>query len=149
MYASNHAVCWESCTSLAGTVVHRLLLQEIHHDGSPDELRFLLGIVSVRFSKIKFCLITGLEFGIVPDTPEYLKVENGIHLMCFGGRNEIKIEELKKKVQQGQWAEQFDVVKLCLLLLLHVFLIGGDERGSVPIWQVRLVDNLDGFNAFP
>ncbi|KAK2641862.1 hypothetical protein Ddye_023625 [Dipteronia dyeriana] len=132
-----------------GTVVHRLLLREIHHDGSPDEMRFLLGNVSVRFSKIEFCLITRLKFGIVPDTSKYLEVENGIHQRCFGGRNEIKIEELKERVQQGQWTEQFDVVKLCLLLLLHVFLIGRDERGSVPIWQVRLVDNLDGFDVFP
>ena len=45
--------------------------------------------------------------------------------------------------------KQFDVVKLCLLLLLHLFLIGGDERGKVPIWQVRLVDNLDSFDVFP
>ncbi|KAK2655897.1 hypothetical protein Ddye_008949 [Dipteronia dyeriana] len=133
----------------SGTVVHRLLLLEIHHDGSPDEMRFLLGNVSVRFSKIEFCLITRLKFGIVPDTSAYLEVENGIHQRCFGGRNEIKIEELKERVQQGQWTEQFDVVKLCLLLLLHVFLIGRDERGNVPIWQVRLVDNLDGFDVFP
>ncbi|KAK3229373.1 hypothetical protein Dsin_001254 [Dipteronia sinensis] len=133
----------------SGTIVHSLLLREIHHDGSPDEMRFLLGNVSVRFSKIEFCLITGLKFGVVPDTTEYLEVENGIHQRCFGGRNEIKFEEVKERVQQGEWTEEFDVVKLCLLLLLHVFLIGADERGSVPIWQVRLVDNLDAFDKFP
>ncbi|KAK3227239.1 hypothetical protein Dsin_007101 [Dipteronia sinensis] len=116
----------------SGTIVHSLLLQEIHHDGSPDEMRFLLG-----------------NFGVVPDTTEYLEVENGIHQRCFGGQNEIMFEEVKERVQQGEWTEEFDVVKLCLLLLLHVFLIGADERGSVPIWQVRLVDNLDAFDKFP
>ncbi|KAK2658533.1 hypothetical protein Ddye_005066 [Dipteronia dyeriana] len=144
-----HFLRMHQTMQFSGTVVHRLLLREIHHDGSPYEMQFLLGNVCVRFSKIEFCLITGLKFGIIPDTSEYLEVENGIHQRCFGGQNEIKIEELKERVQQGQWTEQFDVVKLCLLLLLHVFLIGGDERGSVPIWQVRLVDNLDGFDAFP
>ena len=29
------------------------------------------------------------------------------------------------------------------------FLIGTEERNSVPIWQLRLVDDLDAFNAFP
>ncbi|KAK3194155.1 hypothetical protein Dsin_025465 [Dipteronia sinensis] len=82
----------------SGTIVHSLLLREIHHDGSPEEMRFLLG---------------------------------------------------NERVQQGEWTEEFDIVKLCLLLLLHVFLIGADERGSVPIWQVRFVDNLDAFATFP
>ena len=133
----------------SGTIVHQLLLREIHHDGSPDEMRFVLGDVNVRFSKIEFCLITGLKFGVVPDTTEYSEVENGIHRRYFGGRDEVKIDELKERVQEGGWTEEFDAVKLCLLLLLHLFLNGADERGKVPIWQLRLVDNLVGFDAFP
>ncbi|KAK2658015.1 hypothetical protein Ddye_011067 [Dipteronia dyeriana] len=131
-----HFLCMHRTMQFSGTVVHRLLLLEIHHDGSPYEIRFLLGNVSVCFSKIEFCLIIGLKFGIVPDTSKYLEVENDIHQRCFGGQNEITIEELKERVQQGQWTKQFDVVKLCLLLLLYVFLIGEDERGSVPIWKI-------------
>ena len=79
--------------------MHRLLLREIHHDGSLDEMRFLLGNVNVRFSKIEFCLITGLKFGVVPDTTEYSEVENGIHKSYFGGRDEIRFEEFKERVQ--------------------------------------------------
>ncbi|KAI9153046.1 hypothetical protein LWI28_004952 [Acer negundo] len=60
-------------------IVHRLLIRELHHDGPEDEMRFLLGRHSVRFSKVEFCLITGLKFGELPDTSTYDMVENGIH----------------------------------------------------------------------
>ncbi|KAK0584354.1 hypothetical protein LWI29_011836 [Acer saccharum] len=133
----------------SGAIVHHLLLRELHHDGPNDEMRFMLGNTSVRFSRVEFCLITGLKFGVVPDTTGYLAVENGIHQRYFGGRDVVKIEELRAKVRLGQWTEQFDVVKLCMLSMLHVFLTGVDERGDVPIWQLRFVENLDAFDVYP
>ncbi|KAK3211272.1 hypothetical protein Dsin_015978 [Dipteronia sinensis] len=52
-------------------------------------------------------------------------------------------------MSKGQWQQQFDAVKLCLIYMLNCVLIGAEERNFVPKWQLRLVDDLDAFNAFP
>ena len=70
--------------NFSGGIVHRLLLRELHHNGPKDEMRFLLGNRMVRFSKVEFCLITGLKFGVIPDTASYdMVVQNGIHDRYF------------------------------------------------------------------
>ncbi|KAI9176573.1 hypothetical protein LWI28_004482 [Acer negundo] len=130
-------------------IVHRLLIRELHHDGPEDEMRFLLGRHSVRFSKVEFCLITGLKFGELPDTSTYDMVENGIHQRYFEGRDEVEYAELKAVLRIGVFSEQYDAVKLCLLYMLNWILMGLDEREKVPVWQFRLVEDLDAFDAFP
>ncbi|KAI9153521.1 hypothetical protein LWI28_012586 [Acer negundo] len=52
-------------------------------------MRFLLGRHSVQFSKVEFCLITGLKFRELPNTSTYDMVENGIHQRYFEGRDEV------------------------------------------------------------
>ncbi|KAI9196299.1 hypothetical protein LWI28_022753 [Acer negundo] len=130
-------------------IVHRLLIRELHHDGPEDEMRFLLGRHSVRFSKVEFCLITGLKFGELPDTSTYDMVENGIHQRYFEGRDEVEYAELKAVLRIGVFSEQYDAVKLCLLYMLNWILMGLDEREKVPVWQFRLVEDLDAFDGFP
>ncbi|KAK2640504.1 hypothetical protein Ddye_028299 [Dipteronia dyeriana] len=109
----------------------------------------MLGPCSVWFSRIEFCLITGLKFGAISNTDLYEDVSNGIHHRCFGGRGAVTFAELKARIQQGQSQEQFDAVKLCLMYMVNCVLIRAEERKYVPIWQLRLVDDLDTFNAFP
>ncbi|KAK0573845.1 hypothetical protein LWI29_014434 [Acer saccharum] len=130
-------------------IVHRLLIRELHHDGPEDEMRFLLGKHSVRFSKVEFCLITGLKFGQLPDTSTYDVVPNGIHQRYFESRDEVEFGELRAVVRTGGFVEQYDAVKLCLLYMLNWILMGLDEREKVPLWQFRLIKNLDAFDAFP
>ncbi|KAI9194780.1 hypothetical protein LWI28_009135 [Acer negundo] len=101
-------------------IVHRLLIRELHHDWPEDEMRFLLGKHSVRFSK-----------------------------RYFEGRDEVEFGELRDVVRTGGFAEQYDAVKLCLLYMLNWILMGLDEREKVPLWQFRLIKNLDAFDAFP
>ncbi|KAI9197978.1 hypothetical protein LWI28_007883 [Acer negundo] len=96
-------------------IVHRLLIRELHHDGPEDEMRFLLGRHSVRFSK---------------------------------GRDEVEYAELKAVLRIGVFSEQYDTVKLCLLYMLNWILIGLVEREKVPVWQFRLVEDLDAIDAF-
>ena len=90
-------------------------------------MRFLLGHHSVRFSKVEFCLITGLKFRDIPDMATYDMVENGIHQRYFEGRDEVEYEELKAVLQIVGFTKQYDVVKLCLLYMLNWTLIGLDE----------------------
>ncbi|KAK3184928.1 hypothetical protein Dsin_032214 [Dipteronia sinensis] len=124
-----------------GGVMHLLLLRELHHDGPTDEMRFMLANQCVRFSRVEFCLITGLKFGAIPDTDVYDEY--------FGGRDVVTFSELEARSQQGQWEQPFDAVKLCLLLMVNCVIHRLDERHYIPIWQVRLVEDLDAFNAFP
>ncbi|KAI9201202.1 hypothetical protein LWI28_020061 [Acer negundo] len=83
----------------SASIVHRLLIRELHHNGPKDEMRF--------------------DF--------YLKAALRISI----------------------FSEQYDAVKLCLLYMLNWILMGLDERVKVPIWQFRLVEDLDAFDAFP
>ncbi|KAK3198445.1 hypothetical protein Dsin_021860 [Dipteronia sinensis] len=104
-----------------------------HHDGPNDEMRFTLGHRSIWFSKVEFCLITGLKFGAIPDTAVYEDVQNGIHHMYFCGRAAVTFPELEASIEQGQWQEQSDAMKQCLLYMLNCVLIGVEERNFVPI----------------
>ncbi|KAK3212360.1 hypothetical protein Dsin_017066 [Dipteronia sinensis] len=133
----------------SGSVVHRLLLRELYHDGPHDEMRFMLGPRSVRFSKVEFCLITGLKFGVILDTTRYEMVQNGIHQQYFNGVAEVDYEQLRSILWIGVFEEQYDAVKLCLLYMLNWILMGLDEREKVPLRQIRLVEDLDAFDAFP
>ncbi|KAK2662635.1 hypothetical protein Ddye_001209 [Dipteronia dyeriana] len=93
-------------------VIHRPLLWELDHDGRTDEMRFLLGNQVVRFSKVEFYLITGLCFGVVPDTGLYAAKENGIHQRYFPGADEVSLEELRVVLTLREFQEAYDVVML-------------------------------------
>ncbi|KAK3193819.1 hypothetical protein Dsin_025129 [Dipteronia sinensis] len=137
-----HFQCMQQGMQFSSGIVHWLLLRELHHNRPSDEIRFMLDPHSVRFSRVEFCLIIGLKFRAIPDTELYEDVPNGIHHRYFGGRDVVTFAKLEARIEQGQWIKQFDAVKLCLLYMLNCVLIGAEERASVPIWQLRLVDEL-------
>ncbi|KAK2640591.1 hypothetical protein Ddye_028386 [Dipteronia dyeriana] len=109
----------------------------------------MLGNQSVRFSKVEFYLITGLWFGVVPDTTKYAEVENGIHKRYFSGADEVSLEEIKGVVTVVDFGEAYDVVKLCLIYMLNWILMRVDERFEIPVWQFQLIEDLDAFDMFP
>ncbi|KAK2658735.1 hypothetical protein Ddye_005268 [Dipteronia dyeriana] len=129
----------------SGGVIHRLLMRELHHEGPTYEMQFLLGNHSVRFYKVEFYLITGLRFGVVLDVTRYEAVENGRRERYFGGIDEVSFEELRVFLTRGEFKEMYNVVKLYLIYMLNWILIGVDERFKIPVWQFRLVEDLDAF----
>ncbi|KAK2658168.1 hypothetical protein Ddye_004701 [Dipteronia dyeriana] len=133
----------------SGGIIHRLLLRELHHNGPIDEMHFMLGTQSVRFSKVEFCLITGLRFGVVPETTMYAAVENGIHERYFPEAEEVSLEQIRGVVTGTDFGQAYDAVKLFLLYILNWILMGVDERFKIPIWQFRVVEDLDAFDEFP
>ncbi|KAK2659144.1 hypothetical protein Ddye_005677 [Dipteronia dyeriana] len=133
----------------SGGVIHQLLLRELDHDEPTDEMLFLLGNHVVRFSKVEFSLITGLHFGVIPDTSMYVAVENGIHERYFPAHDEVSLDDLRVVLTQGEFEKAYDVVKLCLIYMLNWILIGVDERLKIPVWQFWLVEDLNAFDAFP
>ncbi|KAK2648016.1 hypothetical protein Ddye_015505 [Dipteronia dyeriana] len=129
----------------SGDIIHRLLLRELHHNGLTDEMHFMFGNQSVRFSKVEFCLITGLPFGVVLGTTKYAAVENGIHERYFPGADEVSLEEIRGVVTGADFGKAYDAVKLYLLYMLNWILMGVDERFKILVWQFRLVEELDEF----
>ncbi|KAK2649959.1 hypothetical protein Ddye_017448 [Dipteronia dyeriana] len=87
----------------SGGVIHQLLLRDLDHDGPTDEMWFLLGNHVVRFLKVEFYLITGLRFGLVPNTGLYAAVENGIHQRYFHTADEVSLEELRVVLTLGEF----------------------------------------------
>ncbi|KAK2652627.1 hypothetical protein Ddye_012483 [Dipteronia dyeriana] len=133
----------------SGDIIYRLLLRELHHNSPTDEIQFMLGNQLVRFSKVEFFLITRLRFGVVPDTTKYAAVENGIHERYFPGADEVLLEEIRGVVTGVEFGKVHDVVKLCLIYMLNWILMGVHERFKISVWQFRLVEDLDAFDAFP
>ncbi|KAK2654908.1 hypothetical protein Ddye_007960 [Dipteronia dyeriana] len=131
-------------------VIHRLLLREVHHIEPSNKMHFMLGNQDVRFSKVEFCLITGLRFKDAQDTSQYTIVDNGIQQkIYFGGRNEISSWELNYVLSQDQLHQAYDSVKLCLPYMLNWILMGLDERVKIQVSQFQLMEDLDAFNTFP
>ncbi|KAK2662029.1 hypothetical protein Ddye_000603 [Dipteronia dyeriana] len=133
----------------SGGIIHRLLLRELHHNGPTDEMHFMLRTQSVRFSNVEFCLITGLQFGVVPETTMYAAIENGLHERYFPGADEVSLEQIRGVITGTDFGHAYDAVKLCLLYMLNWILMGVDERFKIPVWQFRVVEDLDAFDAFP
>ncbi|KAK2655938.1 hypothetical protein Ddye_008990 [Dipteronia dyeriana] len=130
-------------------IIHQLLLRELHHNGPTNEMHFMLGTQSVRFSKVKFYLITVLRFGVVPETTMYAVVKNGIHERYFPRVEEMSLEQIMGVVTSTDFGQTYDAVKLCLLYMMNWKLMGVDERFKILVWQFRLVEDLDEFDAFP
>ncbi|KAK2647624.1 hypothetical protein Ddye_015113 [Dipteronia dyeriana] len=112
-------------------------------------MRIMIGTHEVRFSKVEFRLIIGLRFGVLPDTSRFVSVDNGLHHRYFGDKDEISSLELRDVMRRGEFLQAYDSVKLCLIYMLNWILMELDKRVKIPIWQLQLVDDLDGFDAFP
>ncbi|KAK2641749.1 hypothetical protein Ddye_023512 [Dipteronia dyeriana] len=128
-----HSMSMHRELKFSGGVIHQLLLRELDHDMPTDEMRFLLGNHVVRFSMVKFCLITGLRFGVVPDTSMYVAVENDIHQRYFPAHDEVLLDDLRVVLTQGEFQKAYDAVKLCLIYMLNWILMGVDERLKIPV----------------
>ncbi|KAK2646188.1 hypothetical protein Ddye_021383 [Dipteronia dyeriana] len=108
-------------------------------------MRFMLGHHSVKFSKVEFCLITGLHFGAISDMTMYDSVENDIHEQHFPGIDEVDREQLRVVLSLGIFEQPYSAVRLYLIYILNWILIGVDERVKFPVWLFWLVEDLDAF----
>ncbi|KAK2637702.1 hypothetical protein Ddye_025497 [Dipteronia dyeriana] len=90
-----HLLTMHRPMNFSGAIIHQLLLREVHHNWPSNEMQFMIGTHEVRFSKVEFRLITGLQFDKLPDTSRYVSVDNGIHHRYLGGKDEISSLELR------------------------------------------------------
>ncbi|KAK2638475.1 hypothetical protein Ddye_026270 [Dipteronia dyeriana] len=115
----------------SGGVIHQLFLWEVHHNGLSDKKRFILGTHEVRFSKVGFCLITGLRFGLVQNVSRYVNVDNGLRHRYFGGKDEISYVELRDVLRHSEFQQAYNSVKICIIYMLNWILMGLDERVKI------------------
>ncbi|KAK2641821.1 hypothetical protein Ddye_023584 [Dipteronia dyeriana] len=118
-----HFMTMHRSMKLLGGVIHRLLLRGVHHKGPPDEMRFMLGTHKGS-------------------------IDNGIHQRYFVGMDEISFIDLRDVLRCGEFQQAYDRMKLCMIYMRNWILLGLDEREKIPVWQLRLVENLDAFDAF-
>ncbi|KAK2641109.1 hypothetical protein Ddye_022872 [Dipteronia dyeriana] len=118
-YRFRHFMSRHREKKFSGGVILRLLLWELDYNGPTGEMRFLLWNHLVMFSKVEFYLITGLRFGVVPDTSLYAAVENDIHQRYFPGADEVSFKELMVDLTLREFQEVCNVMKLCLIFMLN------------------------------
>ena len=85
-----HFLNFDATTQLSFVVVHNILAREINvEDPGAFEIWFGIGQCKVRFSKVEFCLITGLKFEepSSPITKVHTPIEGGIFMTYWPSLN--------------------------------------------------------------
>ncbi|KAK2653070.1 hypothetical protein Ddye_012926 [Dipteronia dyeriana] len=139
-------------------VIHQLLFRQLDHDRQTYEMRFLLGNQMVRISKVEFCLITRLRFGLVPNIGLY-EAYDGVKLCLIYMLNWILIgvdERLNIPVWQFRLVEDltaFDVFpwgahvyRHSILSFKHALPRRHEERGQQ--LQGDVVHTVEGYNIY-
>ena len=136
----------------AARLIQQLLQREINlEEASPHEIWFSIGGRKSRFSRVEFCLMTGLRFGPLPDIIQrpYVMVAGGIHNRYFDGKIPLLLSEIHNHLATKEFHQQGDCLKMALVLLANIVLFGQLSKGKTTLWLLMLVENVDEWNAFP
>lgn len=124
-------------------------IQEIPAGPTREEMYFRIGTHLLRFSREEFCLTTGLLFGSAPNDPT---VSDGFARRTFGDRVP-KLEQVQQIFSTIGGAEDHmedvDAVKVCLMLMVHMFFIGHRKHVKVSPLVIKAIDNMDFWNSYP
>ncbi|KAK0596212.1 hypothetical protein LWI29_013689 [Acer saccharum] len=134
-----------------GRLCQLLLCREVNHSGgNADEMWFRVGQTDIRFGKLEFCLVTGLQFGTIPTSVVrgYEDVEGGVLDRCFDGKVPT-FHTILNRLDEGNFDKSDDVIKLSYLFLLGHVLLGNEYGKTVPRWACMFVENLIAFECFP
>ena len=128
-----------------------LLCREVNHpSGNTDEMWFRVGQTDIRFGKLEFCLVTGLQFGTIPTgvIRGYEDVEGGVLDRCFDGKVPT-FHTILNQLDEGNFDKCDDAIKLSYLFLLGHVLLGIEYGKTVPRWACMFIENLTAFECFP
>ncbi|PWA37034.1 phospholipase-like protein [Artemisia annua] len=136
-------------------LVHYMLQKQFHQkDESYDlPLVYYLNGHSLTFGRQEFCLLTGFRFGMVsfrkwrygqiPFRDRVFPHKVGQHVKLIDLFQIIEDEEVFMKLS-GE-----DAIRVCLLLTLDVIFMGKELGSIVDDIFLRMVEDLDEWNAFP
>ncbi|KAK3221377.1 hypothetical protein Dsin_008402 [Dipteronia sinensis] len=134
-----------------GRLCQLLLCREVNHlGGNTYEMWFRVGQTDIRFGKLEFCLVTGLQFGTIPTNVVhgYEDVKEGVLDRCFSGKVPT-FHRILNRLDEGNFDQPDDAIKLSYLFLLGHVLLGIEYGKTVPRWACIFVENLTAFERFP
>ncbi|XVE48828.1 hypothetical protein DITRI_Ditri01bG0033700 [Diplodiscus trichospermus] len=147
-----HFLDFDSEAVTCNAALHAVLARQIVEPNAPaDELWFRIGEQSVRFSKVEYCLVTGLKFGDSTFDP------NARHVPPMGGfydrrfhDQSVVLWDLWDKFKDGWFRDApTDALKVAKVLVVMAFLFGVDNRTTVDPWLWALVEDSPRWESFP
>ncbi|KAK2637712.1 hypothetical protein Ddye_025507 [Dipteronia dyeriana] len=125
--------------------------REVNHPGgNTNGMWFRVGQTDIRFGKLELCLVTGLQFGMIPTNVVhgYEDVGGCVLDRCFGGKLPT-FHMIINLLDAGNFDQPDDAIKLSYLFILGHVLLGIEYRKTVPRWACMFVENLTAFECFP
>ncbi|TXG53667.1 hypothetical protein EZV62_018923 [Acer yangbiense] len=103
-------------------MVHQLLLRQVENPNT-NEIWFLVGEKTIRFSMQEFCVVTGLDCSPYPSVDVLTKVK-GVRLRdeVFFGNMDLHINDLEAAFVKANIDDDKTIVKLALLYFLDTVL---------------------------
>ncbi|KAK3225586.1 hypothetical protein Dsin_005448 [Dipteronia sinensis] len=105
----------------------------------------------VKFSQREFCLVTGLQFGVMSDIflQPYAATKDGIHVRYFENDENMRLTDVWARFLAGGFDQPKDGLKMALVLIANNVLFGQDLRRKVTLRLFKMVEDLEAFNSFP
>ncbi|KAK3180689.1 hypothetical protein Dsin_000078 [Dipteronia sinensis] len=105
----------------------------------------------VKFSQRQFCLVMGLQFGVMSDIflQLYAASKDGIHVRYFENDENIQLTDVWARFLARGFDQPKDGLKMALVLIVNNVLFGQDLRRKVTLWLFKMVEDLKAFNSFP
>ncbi|KAE8712815.1 hypothetical protein F3Y22_tig00110223pilonHSYRG00073 [Hibiscus syriacus] len=107
------------------------------------------------FGREEFCLITGLRFGhddVGRYTRHITRPSWLSRVFPELERPNLHVEDLTRLLNKKDGftrMDDVDVVRVCLLILLHAGFLGREARQPIPNDLIKLVEDLNAWNLFP
>ena len=136
-------------------MIDYILQKQAHVDEHHYDLPLLYNVEgrTLHFGRAEFSLITGFRFGNVSFglftsgevkiSSRLFQIRTGMKVTNLDILSVIEDEELFSKLSDN------DAVRLCLILLLEVVFMGRLLTDPIEDTLLRLVENLEEWNAFP
>ncbi|GJV78270.1 phospholipase-like protein [Tanacetum coccineum] len=109
---------------------------------------------SIPFGREKFCLVTGLRFGVQNwaeyDTKERIPFRRRVFPSYLDGQPITGID-IANMILDQSFAQLYDddVVGLCCLGILQLVILGVESRRVVPDWMLRLANDRIAWDKYP
>nr|GEZ71699.1 hypothetical protein [Tanacetum cinerariifolium] len=135
-------------------VIHYVLQKQCCADDDSFDLPLVYNVNGhhLHFGRCEFCLVTGFKFGMVSFREYrngYIPFRNRLFPEKIG--NDVKMIDVLALIEDEEKFSKVsdeDAIQLCLLLSSEVIFMGWELVSVVYDVLLRMVDNLDAWNAF-
>ncbi|GJY15331.1 phospholipase-like protein [Tanacetum coccineum] len=109
----------------------------------------------IQFEREEFCLVTGLKFRVeysddYDDKDKPIAFRRRVFPSCLDGKR-ITGKDVEDLIMSKLFnkLDDDDAVSLCCIGILHLVLLGLEDRRFVPNWILRLENDRDGWDDYP